>query len=286
MEDKLKGPCPYSTANWLSRFTFWWVNPLFHYGFRHPLTQDHLYDILSEDQSHLLGDRKEKSWNTHVKKCEDNEENPSLYWAVIAEFKWEWGVNGFFLIASEGIRIVQPYLIGRIISYFQPRTTLSQTEVYIYATVVVVSHILQLFVNPKYYFNSQHIALKMKVALASLIYRKILKMSSWSKHSTTSGKIINHLSTDLEKFSYLLFYSDDRELPFLLAGSPGDCGYPVLIVPTDRSDQPPYFDYYIGSATPTGHDGMDLWKTEDEDRSCRRQKDPFDEPDNLWDESY
>uniref|UniRef100_A0A8W8LF17 Multidrug resistance-associated protein 4 n=1 Tax=Magallana gigas TaxID=29159 RepID=A0A8W8LF17_MAGGI len=175
MEDKLKGPCPYSTANWLSRFTFWWVNPLFHYGFRHPLTQDHLYDILSEDQSHLLGDRKEKSWNTHVKKCEDNEENPSLYWAVIAEFKWEWGVNGFFLIASEGIRIVQPYLIGRIISYFQPRTTLSQTEVYIYATVVVVSHILQLFVNPKYYFNSQHIALKMKVALASLIYRKTIE---------------------------------------------------------------------------------------------------------------
>ncbi|XP_065933456.1 ATP-binding cassette sub-family C member 4-like isoform X3 [Magallana gigas] len=146
----------------------------------------------------------EKSWNTHVKKCEDNEENPSLYWAVIAEFKWEWGVNGFFLIASEGIRIVQPYLIGRIISYFQPGTTLSQTEVYIYATVVVVSHILQLIVNPKYYFNSQHIALKMKVALASLIYRKILKMSSWSKHSTTSGKIINHLSTDLEKFSYTI----------------------------------------------------------------------------------
>uniref|UniRef100_K1QRD7 Multidrug resistance-associated protein 4 n=1 Tax=Magallana gigas TaxID=29159 RepID=K1QRD7_MAGGI len=105
---------------------------------------------------------------------------------------------------KEGIRIVQPYLIGRIISYFQPRTTLSQTEVYIYATVVVVSHILQLIVNPKYYFNSQHIALKMKVALASLIYRKILKMSSWSKHSTTSGKIINHLSTDLEKFSYTI----------------------------------------------------------------------------------
>lgn len=23
----------------------------------------------------------------------------------------------------------------------------------------------------------------------------------------------------------------------------------------------------------------------DEDRSCRRQKDPFDEPDNRWDES-
>ncbi|XP_065930407.1 ATP-binding cassette sub-family C member 4-like [Magallana gigas] len=204
MAEKLKGPCPYSTANWLSRFIFWWVNPLFRYGFRNTLTQDHLFDVLPEDQSHLLGDRMEKSWNTHVKKCEDNGEKPSLYWAVIAEFKWEWGVNGLFLVASEGIRIVQPYLIGLIISYFQPGSTLSQTEVYIYATVVAVSHILQLIVNPKYYFNSQHIALKMKVAVASLIYRKILKMSSWSKHSTTSGKIINHLSTDLEKFSYTI----------------------------------------------------------------------------------
>nr|XP_034300520.1 multidrug resistance-associated protein 4 isoform X1 [Crassostrea gigas] len=204
MKNKLRGPCPYGTANWLSKFTFWWVFPLFRYGFRHPLTQDHLYDVLPEDQSDLLGDRMEKSWNAHVKKCEDKGKKPSLYWAVIAEFKWEWGVNGIFLVVSEGIRIAQPYLIGRIISYFQPGSTLSQTEVYIYATVVAVSHILQLIVNPKYFFTCHHIALKMKVAVASLIYRKILKMSSWSKHSTTSGKIINHLSTDLEKFSYTI----------------------------------------------------------------------------------
>uniref|UniRef100_A0A8W8LH46 Multidrug resistance-associated protein 4 n=1 Tax=Magallana gigas TaxID=29159 RepID=A0A8W8LH46_MAGGI len=139
-----------------------WAFPLFRYGFRHPLTQDHLYDVLPEDQSDLLG------------------------------------------IAWKSIRITQPYLIGRIISYFQPGSTLSQTEVYIYATVVAVSHILQLVVNPRYFFNCDHIALKMKVAVASLIYRKILKMSSWSKHSTTSGKIINHLSTDLEKFRYTI----------------------------------------------------------------------------------
>ncbi|XP_065933440.1 ATP-binding cassette sub-family C member 4-like isoform X2 [Magallana gigas] len=206
MADKLKGPCPYSTANWLSRFTFWWVFPLFRYGFRHPLTQDHLYDVLPEDQSDLLGDRMENSWNAYVKKCEEKGKKPSLYWAVIAEFKWEWGVNGIFLVASEGIRIAQPYLIGRIISYFQPGSTLSQTEVYIYATVVAVSHILQLIVYPKYFFTCLHIALKMKVAVASLIYRKILKIkiTSLSNHSTTSGKIINHLSTDLEKFSYTI----------------------------------------------------------------------------------
>uniref|UniRef100_A0A8W8LGH1 Multidrug resistance-associated protein 4 n=1 Tax=Magallana gigas TaxID=29159 RepID=A0A8W8LGH1_MAGGI len=216
MADKLKGPCPYSTANWLSRFTFWWIFPLFRYGFRHPLTQDNLYDVLPEDQSHLLGDRMEKSWNDHVEKCEKKGKKPSLYWAVIAEFKWEWGVNGIFLVVSvpddqlrmewgaymklevshhnsttgnqrnifgfdhnftsqEGIKIVQPYLVGRIISYFQPGTTLSQTEVYIYATVVAVSHILELIVNPKYFFNSHHIALKMKVAVASLIYRKAVE---------------------------------------------------------------------------------------------------------------
>ncbi|XP_065928246.1 ATP-binding cassette sub-family C member 4-like [Magallana gigas] len=146
----------------------------------------------------------ENSWNAYVKKCEEKGKKPSLYWAVIAEFKWEWGVNGIFLVASEGIRIAQPYLIGRIISYFQPASALSQTEVYIYATVVAVSHILQLIVYPKYFFTCLHIALKMKVAVASLIYRKILKITSLSNHSTTSGKIINHLSTDLEKFSYTI----------------------------------------------------------------------------------
>ncbi|XP_065933465.1 ATP-binding cassette sub-family C member 4-like [Magallana gigas] len=100
MAEKLKGPCPYSTANWLSRFIYWWIFPLFRYGFRHPLTQDILYDVLPEDQSHLLGDRMEKSWNDHVKKCEKKGKKPSLYWAVIAEFKWEWGINGIFLVVS------------------------------------------------------------------------------------------------------------------------------------------------------------------------------------------
>lgn len=57
-------------------------------------------------------------------------------------------------------------------------------------------------------------------------------------------------------------YSDDRELSFLLAGSPGDCGYPVLVVPTDRSGQPPYSSRHPGSPTPTVHAGMDLWEIE------------------------
>ncbi|XP_062616989.1 ATP-binding cassette sub-family C member 4-like isoform X2 [Saccostrea cucullata] len=77
-------------------------------------------------------------------------------------------------------------------------------EVYIYATVMGVCIMIELLNNPKYFFTCHHLALKMKVAVASLIYRKILKMSSWSKHATTSGQIINHLSTDLEKFTYTL----------------------------------------------------------------------------------
>ncbi|XP_056011170.1 ATP-binding cassette sub-family C member 4-like isoform X2 [Ostrea edulis] len=201
---RLQGPCPFGKTNWLSRFTFWWMFPLFRFGFRHPLTQDHLYDVLPEDESELLGDRMERAWDAYSRRCRERKKKPSLYWAVIAEFKWEWGINGIFLVISEGIRILQPYLTGQIVSYFQPGSSLSSTEVYIYATVMGVSTMIQLLVNPKYFFTSHHIALKMKVAVASLIYRKILKMSSWSKHATTSGKIINHLSTDLEKFTYTI----------------------------------------------------------------------------------
>ena len=81
-----------------------------------------------------------------------------------------------FYVLQDGIRILQPFLIGEIVSYFQPGSTLSRRDVYIYAAVVSFSHILQLIVNPKYFFTCHHIALKMKVSVANLIYRKVKMM--------------------------------------------------------------------------------------------------------------
>ena len=35
-----------------------------------------------------------------MKKCEEQRKKPSLYWAVIREFRREWGINGIFLVIS------------------------------------------------------------------------------------------------------------------------------------------------------------------------------------------
>ncbi|KAL3867301.1 hypothetical protein ACJMK2_044515, partial [Sinanodonta woodiana] len=46
------------------------------------------------------------------------------------------------------------------------------------------------------------VAMQMKAAVGAIIYRKILKMSSYSLHKTSTGQIVNMLSTDVNKFDY------------------------------------------------------------------------------------
>ncbi|XP_071088769.1 ATP-binding cassette sub-family C member 4-like [Haliotis cracherodii] len=99
------------------------------------------------------------------------------------------------------MKMLQPFLIGQLIAYFSPSSVMSDTEAYLYGVCLSVTAMLQVFCNPFYFYIMARVAMRMRAAMSGLIYRKILDMNSKSFSQTTTGKIVNLLSTDVEKFT-------------------------------------------------------------------------------------
>ncbi|GFO41988.1 multidrug resistance-associated protein 4 [Plakobranchus ocellatus] len=193
--------CPYDQANVLSKLTFWWMNALFRLGYKDELTEDNICDTSVEDGSSKLESLLKRYWKEEVQKHSE-EGKPSLFRAVLKAFKWQWIPPGLMALAFESIKVVQPFLIGQLVSYFnKEKDAVSTSTAYGLGAGLGLSAILLAILNPMYFFIMQHIALRMKIAVGALIYRKVLSLSTEAFHYTSAGQIVNHLSTDVEKFN-------------------------------------------------------------------------------------
>ncbi|XP_041372536.1 ATP-binding cassette sub-family C member 4-like [Gigantopelta aegis] len=191
-------PCPYDKANWLSRISFWWLTPLFISGFKRPLTSSDIYDVSREDKSAQLEKILERTWKQELRRYSDGQ-STSLLRAILWAFRLQWLFPAILLFISESSKVLAPYLVGQLVGFFIPGSKVTTTTAYIYAVSLGLVGLTQMC-NPLYFFIMQRTALKMKTAVGSLIYRKVLSLSSQSFYQTTSGQIVNLLSTDVEKF--------------------------------------------------------------------------------------
>ncbi|KAK3797649.1 hypothetical protein RRG08_054673 [Elysia crispata] len=193
--------CPYDRANVFSKITFWWMNALFKLGVENELTEDNICDVPEEDRSCKLESKLKRYWKEEVQRHSEGGE-ASLYRAVLKAFKWQWLLPGLMVLAFESIKIAQPFLIGELVRYLNnAEDAVSKTVAFCMGAALGLSSILMVTLNPTYFFTMQHIALRMKVAVGALIYRKVLSLSTEAFHYTSSGQIVNHLSTDIEKFN-------------------------------------------------------------------------------------
>jgi len=77
---------------------------------------------------------------------------------------------------------------------------------YIYASSLVVLSLIYTSSDHPFTFAMQHLGMKVRIAVCSLIYRKALRMSRSSLEETTPGQIVNYLSSDMNRFDTLLSF--------------------------------------------------------------------------------
>ncbi|CAL1526590.1 unnamed protein product, partial [Lymnaea stagnalis] len=201
MADHSSRSCPYDHANIFSKITFWWMNALFKLGFKNRLSSMNICDVSKEDESNRLELRLERYWKKELQKYSEGGK-ASLFRAVLLAFKWQWILPGILVFISEAIKLVQPFLIGLLVAYFNSEEgSVTESSAYGVGACLGLSAFIQVCVNPTYFFIMQHVALRMKVAVGALIYRKVLSLSTEAFQYTSSGQIVNHLSTDIEKFN-------------------------------------------------------------------------------------
>ncbi|XP_008557311.1 ATP-binding cassette sub-family C member 4 [Microplitis demolitor] len=203
---KYDNPNPRLTANIFSKLIFWWLTPLFSYGRTHDLQAKDLPNVLPDDRSELLGDVLERNWKKEQDSAREEKRSPRLFTALRNTYLLPYLYFGFWVALCTALRILQPYVMGLLIWYFDPRSNSSISEAYTYATIVIsLSCCIGLL---EHHMNSKQIefGMRVRVACSSLVYRKMLKLSTSAASTIAGGQIMNLLSNDVSRFDYLFMF--------------------------------------------------------------------------------
>uniref|UniRef100_A0A8U7M4T4 Cystic fibrosis transmembrane conductance regulator n=1 Tax=Corvus moneduloides TaxID=1196302 RepID=A0A8U7M4T4_CORMO len=193
-----------------------WLNPLFITGHKRKLQEDDMYKVLPEDSSEKLGEELQWYWDKEVQKAKKRGKTPHLTKAIILCYWKSYLVFGIFTMIEETLKIIQPILLGKIISYFEKYDSSDEVDLncaYWHAGALSVCTLILAIMHHLYFYHVQRAGMKLRVAMCHMIYRKALRLSSVAMAKTTTGQIVNLLSNDVNKFDQVTIF-----LHFLWAG--------------------------------------------------------------------
>lgn len=189
---------------------------MFKIGHKRRLEEDDMYSVLPGDRSKHLGEELQGYWDKEVLRAEKDSQKPSLTKAIIKCYWKPYVVLGIFTLIEEGIKVIQPIFLGKIIAYFEnydPTDSVALREAYIYATMLTACTLIFALLHHLYFYHVQCAGMRLRVAMCHMIYRKALRLSNVALGKTTTGQIVNLLSNDVNKFDQVTIF-----LHFLWAG--------------------------------------------------------------------
>lgn len=99
---------------------------------------------------------------------------PSLLKAVVATFWREYLYLGLITIFNDFfVKIFQPLLLGRLLLYFRKDSNMTHTDALYSAGGIVALAAISAVTMNQYILDSFHYGMKVRVAVCSLIYRKV-----------------------------------------------------------------------------------------------------------------
>ncbi|XP_072319420.1 ATP-binding cassette sub-family C member 4-like [Eucyclogobius newberryi] len=194
---------PLAEAGCLSRLFLCWLSPLLQLGKKQCLGESEMYSVLQEDRSETLGKDLQNLWDREVKKSKKQLCEPSLTKVIFQCYGTLLAKSGLFVFTLETIKVLQPLLLGQIILFFEnydPSDKHSLWLAFTYAAGISLSTFALTVLQHLYYYNTQRIGMKMRVAVCHMIFKKALRLSTESVGRTSTGQIVNLLSNDVNRF--------------------------------------------------------------------------------------
>ncbi|XP_008323732.1 multidrug resistance-associated protein 4-like [Cynoglossus semilaevis] len=193
---------PLQSAGWLSQLFLCWLSPLLRLGYKQKLEESDMYSLLSEFRCDVLGEELQRFWGHEVRRVKELWK-PQLSRVLLRCYGKSYAVAGVFAFSLEVIKVIQPLLLGKIIQFFEnydPDNLVSLYWVYGYAAAMSLSTFGLTLLQHLYYYHVQRTGMKMRVAMCHMIYRKALRLSSYSMGQTDTGQIVNLLANDVNRF--------------------------------------------------------------------------------------
>ncbi|XP_063913861.1 probable multidrug resistance-associated protein lethal(2)03659 [Zophobas morio] len=187
---------PRVTANIFTLVTFLYTLKTYIKGFTKGLEINDVYDVLPDAHSGKLCQKLDHYWEKEKK----TKDSPSICRAVFFCFGRTFLLVGIIQFVAETFNTIwSPEALSKLISYFNPgQTNLTKEDAIYYACLVIGINLTMSIVRSNFDIILAALSLKARAAIASLLYRKSLKVSSESLSDVTAGKIVTILSKDTD----------------------------------------------------------------------------------------
>ncbi|CAF1671793.1 unnamed protein product, partial [Adineta ricciae] len=190
----------YENANYCSKVffrNFSWIDVLFKKRrAKGTIELNDLSKIPSNLHSSNLIDKLEINWSNQL----------SLLEITRKTIQWKMIFLGICLLIKEIFNISQPLLLIFLMDYFHPCSQMSLWKAWSFAISMILVAFLSSFLFNQAYYHLLKLSLEMRIAYQGLIFRKILRLSSFQLNEVNSGKITNLLSNDACQIEMALLF--------------------------------------------------------------------------------
>ncbi|KAL2542132.1 ABC transporter C family member 10 [Abeliophyllum distichum] len=194
---------PFAKAMFISKLSFWWLNPLMKRG-REKTLEDADIPKLRED------DRAESCYLLFTEifnrqKQTDPSAEPSILRTILLCHWKEILMSGFFALLKVITLSAGPLLLNAFIKVAEGKESF-KNEGYVLAILLFFTKILESLSQRQWYFRSRLIGLKVRSLLTAAIYKKQLRLSNTAKLVHSSGEIMNYVTVDAYRIGEFPFW--------------------------------------------------------------------------------
>ncbi|NXH00560.1 MRP7 protein, partial [Loxia leucoptera] len=193
--------------SWLSRFFYTWMNPLMKRGYQQKLNQPQdVYLLPHQLQAARVCDRPH-----HAQKA------VRLLSVLHAAFGLRFYTLGLLKLAESLLGFSGPLLLNLLVNFMESRQEPLSHGI-LYALGLFAGSFLGALLRSQFRYEMNKMALMVRAAVISAIYRKALRVSSSSLARFTVGEIVNFMSTDTDRLvNFCYSFHELWSLPVQLA---------------------------------------------------------------------
>ncbi|XP_044104616.1 ATP-binding cassette sub-family C member 3 isoform X3 [Neovison vison] len=126
-------------------------------------------------------------------------QQPSFLWALLVTFRSSLLISICLKVAQDLLSFVNPQLLSILISFISNRTAPTWWG-FLVAGLMFACSMMQTLILQQFYHFVFAKALKLRLAIIGVIYRKALVISNSAKRESPVGEIVNLMSTDAQRF--------------------------------------------------------------------------------------
>ncbi|KAH9501409.1 Multidrug resistance-associated protein 4 [Dermatophagoides farinae] len=194
---------PLDNGNLFVRIYNLWVLPLFVHGINNEIHLSDLPKCSQSDDTGKLSNILEHYWRLELKRSK-----PNFIRATFRSFPWHFIGCTLLIILRECIlRSLQPLFLSRVIQFFSKPTAEEFQSACLNSSALVIIPLFCILLRHPDRYLAFRLAIKIRVAWCSLIYRKAIRLHHSAFRRTTVGQILNLISNDVTRVDQFCNYA-------------------------------------------------------------------------------